>query len=79
MLGVGDRNKNIQTTRKDMKAAIAIIVLAVILALTTEKPNIEDRVAKQIEESRKLHDSAMVELKRLHDINDTLLIYHFGK
>ena len=62
-----------------MKAAIAIIVLAVILALTTDKPNIEDRVAKQIEESRKLHDSALVELKRLHDINDTLLIYHFGK
>ena len=62
-----------------MKAAIAIIVLAVILALTTEKPNIEERVAKQIEQSRKLHDSALVELKRLHDINDTLLIYHFGK
>lgn len=62
-----------------MKALLAIIVLAVILALTTEKPTIEDRVAKQIEESRKLHDSALVELKRLHDINDTLLIYHFGK
>lgn len=79
MFSVGDRNKNIQTTRKDMKAAIAIIVLAVILALTTETPTIEDRVAKQIEESRKLHDSAMIELKILHDINDTLLIYHFGK
>ena len=62
-----------------MKALLAIAILAVILALTTEKPNIEDRVAKQIEESRKLHDSAMVELKRLHEINDTLLIYHFGK
>ena len=62
-----------------MKALLAIAILAVILALTTEKPNIEDRVAKQIEESRKLHDSALVELKRLHDINDTLLIYHFGK
>lgn len=62
-----------------MKALLAIIVLAVILALTTEKPTIEDRVAKQIEESRKLHDSAMVELKRLHDINDSLLTKHFGK
>lgn len=62
-----------------MKALLAIAILAVILALTTEKPNIEERVAKQIEESRKLHDSAMLELKRLHDINDTLLIYHFGK
>ena len=62
-----------------MKALLAIAILAVILALTTEKPTIEDRVAKQIEESRKLHDSAMLELKRLHDINDTLLIYHFGK
>ena len=62
-----------------MKALLAIAIFAVILALTTEKPTIEDRVAKQIEESRKLHDSAMLELKRLHDINDTLLIYHFGK
>lgn len=62
-----------------MKALLAIAILAVILALTTEKPNIEDRVAKQIEESRKLHDSALVELKRLHEINDTLLIYHFGQ
>ena len=62
-----------------MKALLAIAILAVILALTTEKPNIEDRVAKQIEESRKLHDSAMVELKRLHDINDSLLELRFGK
>ena len=62
-----------------MKALLAIAILAVILALTTEKPTIEDRVAEQIEESRKLHDSAMIQLKRLHDINDTLLIYHFGK
>ena len=79
MFSVGDRDKNLQTTWKDMKALLAIAIFAVILALTTETPTIEDRVAKQIEESRKLHDSAMVELKRLHDINDTLLIYHFGK
>ena len=62
-----------------MKALLAIAILAVILALTTENPTIEERVAEQIEESRKLHDSALLELKRLHDINDTLLIYHFGK
>ena len=62
-----------------MKALLAIAILAVILALTTDTPTIEDRVAEQIQESQKLHDSAMVELKRLHDINDSLLIYHFGK
>ena len=60
-----------------MKALLAIAILAVILALTTEKPTIEDRVAKQIEESRKLHDSALVELKRLHEINDTLINRYF--
>jgi len=26
-----------------------------------------------------LYDSAMIELKRLHDINDSLLEKHFGK
>ncbi len=62
-----------------MKAAIAIIVLAVILALTTEKPTIEDRVCQQMKESQKLHDSAMVELKRLHEINDTLINRYFPK
>ena len=62
-----------------MKALLAIAILAVILALTTEKPTIEERVAEQIEESRKLHDSAMLELKRLHDINDTLINRYFPK
>lgn len=60
-----------------MKALLAIAILAVILALTTEKPNIDDRVSEQIEKSRKLHDSAMIELKRLHDINDTLINRYF--
>ena len=62
-----------------MKALLAIAILAVILALTTEKPTIEDRVAVQMERSQKLHDSAMIELKRLHDINDTLIDKYFPK
>ena len=62
-----------------MKALLAIAILAVILALTTETPTIEDRVSEQIEQSQKLHDSAMVELKRLHDINDSLLDQYFPK
>lgn len=62
-----------------MKALLAIAILAVILALTTEKPTIEQRVAEQIEQSRKLHDSAMIELKRLHEINDTLIDKYFPK
>lgn len=62
-----------------MKGLLAIIILAVILALTTDTPTIEDRVSEQIEESRKLHDSAMIQLKRLHDINDSLLDQYFPK
>ena len=62
-----------------MKAAIAIIVLAVILALTTESPTIEDRVEAQMEESQKLCDSARAELKRIHDANEILLNKHFSK
>jgi len=62
-----------------MKGLAILAILAVILALSTEKPTIEDEVAEQMEESQKMHDSAMIELKQLHDINDSLLIKHFGK
>ena len=62
-----------------MKALLAIFILAVILALTTDAPTIEDRVEAQMEQSQKLHDSAMAELKRLHDINDSLLDQYFPK
>ena len=62
-----------------MKALFEIGILAVILALSTNKPTIEDEVAEQIEESQKMHDSAMIELKRLHEINDSLLELRFGK
>jgi len=62
-----------------MKALFAFGILAIILALSTDKPRIEDEVAQQIEESQKLYDSAMIEIKRLHDINDSLLIKYFGK
>ena len=62
-----------------MKALFAFGILAIILALSTDRSMIEDEVAEQIEESRKLHDSAMVELKRLHEINDTLINRYFPK
>jgi hypothetical protein len=62
-----------------MKGLAILAILAVILALSTEKPTIEDEVAEQIEESQKMHDSAMIELKRLHEINDSLLELRFGK
>ncbi len=62
-----------------MKAAIAIIILAVILALTTERPTLEDRCELQIAESQKLCDSARAELKRIHDANEILLNKHFPK
>jgi hypothetical protein len=62
-----------------MKALFAFGILAIILALSTDTPTIEDEVAEQIEQSQKMHDSAMIELKRLHDINDSLLELRFGK
>jgi hypothetical protein len=62
-----------------MKGLAIIGILAVILALSTEKATIEDKVADQMEESQKMHDSAMIELKQLHDINDSLLEKYFGK
>jgi len=62
-----------------MKGLLAIGILALILALSTNKPTIEDEVAEQIEGSQKLCDSATVELKRMRKINDSLLELRFGK
>jgi hypothetical protein len=62
-----------------MKGLIAIIILAVILALTTERPTLEDKCELQIAESQKLCDSARAELKRIHDANEILLNKHFPK
>jgi len=62
-----------------MKGLAILGILAVILALSTDKSTIEDEVSEQILESQKMHDSAMIELKRLHDINDSLLELRFGK
>ena len=62
-----------------MKALFAIGILAIILALSTDKPTIEDEVAEQIEQSQKMYDSATVELKRMRKINDSLLELRFGK
>jgi hypothetical protein len=62
-----------------MKALAAFGILALILALSTDTPTIEDEVAEQIEQSQKMHDSAMIELKRMRKINDSLLELRFGK
>ena len=62
-----------------MKALFAFGLLAVILALSTDTPTIEDKVAEQMEQSHKLYDSATVELKRMRKINDSLLELRFGK
>ena len=62
-----------------MKALAAFGIFAIILALSTDTPTIEDEVAEQIEQSQKMHDSAMIELKRMREINDSLLELRFGK
>jgi len=62
-----------------MKGLAILGILALILALSTNKPTIEDEVAEQIEKSEKLYDSATVELKRMRKINDSLLELRFGK
>ena len=62
-----------------MKGLAILGILAVILALSTDTPTIEDEVADQIEQSQKLYDSATVELKRMRKINDSLLELRFGK
>lgn len=64
-----------------MKLLAAIVLVAIILALTTQKP-IEERVEVQIEESKQMNDSAMKMLIELHEANDSLLIqkyFHNGE
>lgn len=59
-----------------MKLLAAALLLAIILALTTQEP-IEEKVDAQIEESKQMHDSAMQMLIELHEANDSLLIQKY--
>ena len=59
-----------------MKLLAAIVLLAIVLALTT-RPTIEEKVDVQIEESKSMHDSAMKMLIELHQKNDSLLIQQY--
>ncbi len=59
-----------------MKLLAAIVLLAIVLALTT-RPTIEEKVDVQIEESKSMHDSAMQMLIELHEANDSLLVQKY--
>lgn len=59
-----------------MKLLAAAVLVAIILALTTQEP-IEEKVEVQIEESKQMHDSAMKMLIELHEANDSLLIQKY--
>ena len=59
-----------------MKLLAAIVLLAIVLALTT-RPTIEEKVDVQIEESKSMHYSAMNMLIELHQKNDSLLIQQY--
>lgn len=59
-----------------MKLLAAAVLVAIILALTTQQP-IEEKVEVQIEESKQMHDSAMKMLIELHEANDSLLIQKY--
>ena len=61
-----------------MKFLTALGLIVLITALSM-KPDKMEVIEEQIEESKELHDSAMVLLQELHDKNDSLLIKHFGK
>lgn len=62
-----------------MKFLTALGLIVLITALTMKPKSIEEKVEIQLEESKELHDSAMVLLQELHDKNDSLLTKHFGK
>ena len=61
-----------------MKFLTALGLIVLITALSM-KPDKMEVIEEQMEESKELHDSAMVLLQELHDKNDSLLIKHFGK
>lgn len=62
-----------------MKFLTALGIVVLITALSMKPKSIEEKVEIQLQESKELHDSAMVLLQELHDKNDSLLIKHFGK
>ena len=58
---------------------LTVLGIVVLITALSMKPDKMEIIEEQIEESKELHDSAMVLLQELHDKNDSLLIKHFGK
>jgi len=60
-----------------MKYLLALSIVALIMALTSQPDSIQERVEEQIEHSEALHDSAMIILHKIHIKNDSLLDAYF--
>ena len=60
-----------------MKYLLALSIVALIMALTSQPDSIQERVEEQIEHSEALHDSAMIILREIHIKNDSLLDAYF--
>ena len=59
-----------------MKFLTALGIVVLITALTM-KPDKMEVIEEQMEESKELHDSAMVLLKEIHEKNDSLIDKYF--
>ena len=74
MLGIGNRNQNLQITWQNMKY-LYFIGLVLTLAMCSEEPQIE--VEQELEHATKLHDSALLMLKDISKANDSLVSVYF--
>lgn len=55
------------------------VVVILMINWSAKTPNFQKEAELQIQESKELHDSAMIYLKELHDKNDSLLDLYFKK
>lgn len=81
MLCVNNRNKNLQTIRKDMKTilvAVLSVIIILIMSLTSDQEPYQ-KYEDLVVESESLTDSALLYLRELHIKNDSLLDKYFPK
>jgi len=81
MLSLNNRNPFISGTWKNMKTFLFIIIAFLIGMLMMDHRETLDYSSfdSMIVQAQRIQDSAMIELKKMQSLNDSLMLTKFGK
>jgi hypothetical protein len=60
-----------------MKQLILLIIVILWAIFSYDKSTIKNEIDEQVEHSTQLHDSALLMLEEIHDVNDSLIDVYF--